>query len=67
MGFLEHFQEYNQTLENIFLSRKYFTGTKHSLKDYHALKIFFNPTSICSKKKKKKKKNPTSIFVFGWV
>ena len=24
MGFLEHFQEYNQTLENIFLSRKYF-------------------------------------------
>ena len=50
--FSKYFLECNKTLENIFLSRKYlffekyFTRTKHSLKDYHALKMFFNPTSI---------------------
>ena len=55
--FPKYFLECKQTLENIFLSRKYlfsgkyFIGTKHSLKDYHALKMFFNPTSIYSKKK----------------
>ena len=39
MGFLEHFQEHNQTLENIF-QRIFWNGTKH-------LKIFsFPPTFI---------------------
>ena len=36
MGFLEYFQQYNQTLENIFLSQKYFY-----LKIFYTRKIFY--------------------------
>ena len=38
MGFLEHFQEYNQTPENIF-QNIFWNATKH-------LKIFFFPENI---------------------
>ena len=40
MGFLEHFQQNNQTLENIFQSI-FWNATKH-LKIFYTRKIFYN-------------------------
>ena len=40
MCFLWYFQEHNQTLENIFISRKYF-----HLKIFYTQKIFYTETN----------------------